>query len=412
MFERVCEARHARAVPAGCRSSWCRARFSVERAELFLCRLCTTCGSRSWAAISRTMRRSCSPAWDVLRNKGWDIPQWAVREGLRSVHWPASLRGAAAGRASVHRGRRPQPAWHRRHGGQPQAAVPAHEGHVCIRRHGGQGRGRHFATSCCRWRPAVLPVRPDSPRAMEPAALAERIGARGVRAEACETVAEGVHRAMDAAGRDGVVVRARLALYGRRGARAVSKSDGLTKMAIAREISGGREDMDYLSDIEIAQRTAMQPIVSIAAEAGIDERYLEQYGRYKAKVDPRLMRETPTRKGKLILVTAITPTPAGEGKTTTTIGLADGLRRIGKRAMVALREPSLGPGVRHQGRRRRRRICAGGCPWKISTCTLPAIFTPSARPTTCWRPCWTTTSSRATRWASTRAASRGSGAWT
>ena len=101
--------------------------------------------------------------------------------------------------------------------------------------------------------------------------------------------------------------------------------------------------MDYLSDIEIAQRTAMQPIVSVAAEAGIDERYLEQYGRYKAKVDPRLMRETPARNGKLILVTAITPTPAGEGKTTTTIGLADGLRRIGKRAMVALREPSLGP---------------------------------------------------------------------
>lgn len=101
--------------------------------------------------------------------------------------------------------------------------------------------------------------------------------------------------------------------------------------------------MEHLSDIEIAQRTALQPIAAVAADAGIDERYLEQYGRYKAKVDHRLLRETPGRNGRLILVTAITPTPAGEGKTTTTIGLADGLRRIGKRAMVALREPSLGP---------------------------------------------------------------------
>lgn len=101
--------------------------------------------------------------------------------------------------------------------------------------------------------------------------------------------------------------------------------------------------MDYLSDIEIAQQTQMLPIATIAAQAGIEERYLEQYGRYKAKIDHALLRETPGRDGKLILVTAITPTPAGEGKTTTTIGLADGLMRIGKRTMVALREPSLGP---------------------------------------------------------------------
>jgi formate--tetrahydrofolate ligase len=101
--------------------------------------------------------------------------------------------------------------------------------------------------------------------------------------------------------------------------------------------------MEYLSDIEIAQRCAMKPITEIAAAAGIDEKYIEQYGRYKAKVDLSLLGDTSRPDGKLILVTAITPTPAGEGKTTTTIGLADGLRRIGKNPVVALREPSLGP---------------------------------------------------------------------
>ncbi len=97
------------------------------------------------------------------------------------------------------------------------------------------------------------------------------------------------------------------------------------------------------SDIEIAQECVLRPISEIAQTAHIDERYVEQYGRYKAKIDPALLRETPQQDGKLILVTAITPTPAGEGKTTTTIGLADGLRRIGKNVTVALREPSLGP---------------------------------------------------------------------
>ena len=101
--------------------------------------------------------------------------------------------------------------------------------------------------------------------------------------------------------------------------------------------------MAYMTDIEIAQSTPMKPITEIAKTAGVDEAYLEQYGRYKAKVDYALLKDSPRRDGKLILVTAITPTPAGEGKTTTTIGLADGLRRIGKNAVVALREPSLGP---------------------------------------------------------------------
>lgn len=101
--------------------------------------------------------------------------------------------------------------------------------------------------------------------------------------------------------------------------------------------------MAYMTDIEIAQATPMRPIAEIAQKAGIADKYLESYGRYKAKVDSRLLKESDRPEGKLILVTAITPTPAGEGKTTTTIGLADGLRHIGKNAVVALREPSLGP---------------------------------------------------------------------
>ena len=97
------------------------------------------------------------------------------------------------------------------------------------------------------------------------------------------------------------------------------------------------------TDIEIAQSVEMKPITEIAKSAGIDDKYLEQYGKYKAKVDLSLLNDSDKKDGKLILVTAITPTPAGEGKTTTTIGLADGMRRIGKNVMVALREPSLGP---------------------------------------------------------------------
>ncbi len=101
--------------------------------------------------------------------------------------------------------------------------------------------------------------------------------------------------------------------------------------------------MAYLTDIEIAQSCEMKPIGEIAATAHVDDKYIEQYGKYKAKIDLSLLNETDRKDGKLILVTAITPTPAGEGKTTTTIGLADGLRRIGKDVTVALREPSLGP---------------------------------------------------------------------
>ena len=99
----------------------------------------------------------------------------------------------------------------------------------------------------------------------------------------------------------------------------------------------------YKSDIEIAQETKMWPIAQVAEAAGVDEKYLEQYGKYKAKVDYNLLKEVQRPDGKLILVTAINPTPAGEGKTTTTVGLADGMKKLGKNVMVALREPSLGP---------------------------------------------------------------------
>ena len=101
--------------------------------------------------------------------------------------------------------------------------------------------------------------------------------------------------------------------------------------------------MAYKSDIEIAQECTMAPITEVAAKAGIDDRYLEQYGKYKAKINYSLLKESDAPDGKLVLVTAINPTPAGEGKTTTTVGLADGLRKIGKKSVAALREPSLGP---------------------------------------------------------------------
>ena len=97
------------------------------------------------------------------------------------------------------------------------------------------------------------------------------------------------------------------------------------------------------SDIEIAQATQARPIAEIAEKAGVPAEYLVQYGTYKAKVDYNLLRNHPHENGKLILVTAINPTPAGEGKTTTTVGLSDALTRIGKKTVVALREPSLGP---------------------------------------------------------------------
>ena len=102
--------------------------------------------------------------------------------------------------------------------------------------------------------------------------------------------------------------------------------------------------MEYKTDIEIAQACEKEKITAVAERAGIPKEYLELYGNYKAKIDYKFMRDHADKPdGKLILVTAITPTPAGEGKTTTSVGLTDGLRKIGKNAMVALREPSLGP---------------------------------------------------------------------
>ncbi len=101
--------------------------------------------------------------------------------------------------------------------------------------------------------------------------------------------------------------------------------------------------MSFKSDIEIAQEAQPLPIMEIAKKVGISDDYVEQYGKYKAKIDYNVLNEMKNDDGKLILVTAITPTPAGEGKTTTTVGVSDGLTKIGKRVMVALREPSLGP---------------------------------------------------------------------
>lgn len=101
--------------------------------------------------------------------------------------------------------------------------------------------------------------------------------------------------------------------------------------------------MSFKSDIEIAQENVKKDIREIADIAGVEEKYLELYGNYKAKIDYNMLTEKEMPDGKLILVTAISPTPAGEGKTTTTVGLADGLRKIGKKSIVAVREPSLGP---------------------------------------------------------------------
>ena len=102
--------------------------------------------------------------------------------------------------------------------------------------------------------------------------------------------------------------------------------------------------MEFKSDIQIAQESVMTNISELAAQVGIDEQYLDLYGKYKAKIDYRLLKDkADTLDGKLVLVTAISPTPAGEGKTTTTVGLADALHKMGKNVFAALREPSLGP---------------------------------------------------------------------
>ena len=137
------------------------------------------------------------------------------------------------------------------------------------------------------------------------------------------------------------------------------------------------------TDLEIAQAAQPKRIQEIAEKAGIPEGAISPYGQYIAKVDPMQLGVGSEMRAKLILVTAINPTPAGEGKTTVSVGLADGMTKIGKKAMLALR-----------GRR-----C---CRWSRSTCTSRAICTPSPPRTTCLPRWWTTTFSRATRWALTR----------
>lgn len=101
--------------------------------------------------------------------------------------------------------------------------------------------------------------------------------------------------------------------------------------------------MAFLSDIEIAQQAELAPITHIANELGIDSDLVDQYGRFKAKIDLGAIDERKIARNKLVLVTAMSPTPAGEGKTTTTVGLADALHQLGKSVSMALREPSLGP---------------------------------------------------------------------
>ena len=140
-----------------------------------------------------------------------------------------------------------------------------------------------------------------------------------------------------------------------------------------------------LSDIEIAQAAEMKPITEIAAKLGLQGQSVIPYGHYKAKIDHKLAKGDGP-EGKLILVTAISPTPAGEGKTTTSVGLADAMNALGKKTMLCLREPLPGPRLRHQGAARPAAAMPRSCPWRTSTSTLPAISTPSAPPTTCWRP--------------------------
>ena len=167
-----------------------------------------------------------------------------------------------------------------------------------------------------------------------------------------------------------------------------------------------------LSDIEIAQNAEMYPIGKIAAELSIAEEDIEYYGHYKAKLSEQLFQKLDSKpNGKLILVTAINPTPAGEGRTTVSVGLADALHQIGKKTVLALREPSLGPVFGIKGG------AAGGgyaqvVPWRTSTCTSPVICMPLHRQTTCSVRCWITICSRATCCGSTSVASCSSVCWT
>ena len=124
--------------------------------------------------------------------------------------------------------------------------------------------------------------------------------------------------------------------------KSIDKISYLLYNYVVKKITYG--DAYMLTDIEIAQQAKPKHILEISRAAGIDDKYIEQYGNVKAKIDLSFFDDTKDKKeGHLILVTAITPTPSGEGKTTTTIGLADGMKQIGKSVAVALREPSLGP---------------------------------------------------------------------
>ena len=150
-----------------------------------------------------------------------------------------------------------------------------------------------------------------------------------------------------------------------------------------------------MTDIEIAQSVTARPIAEIAAKLGLTPEQLIPYGHDKAKVDPAAYQSKP-RKGKLVLVTAINPTPAGEGKTTTSVGLADGLSRLGKKTCLALREPSLGPVFGVKGG-----AAGGGWAQVIPMEDINLHFTGDFHAITCWQRCWTTISSRGTPWIST-----------
>jgi Mrp family chromosome partitioning ATPase len=154
------------------------------------------------------------------------------------------------------------------------------------------------------------------------------------------------------------------------------------------------------TDIEISQQAAMKPIFEIAHRLALPEQSVEPYGQYKAKIDfENLPSSADQPDGKLILVTAISPTPAGEGKSTTTVGLGDALNRIGKKAIVCLREPSMGPVFGMKGGGRPVAALPRSCRWKTSTCTLPAIFLRLPWRTTCSQHSSTTTSTTAMPWA-------------
>lgn len=140
-----------------------------------------------------------------------------------------------------------------------------------------------------------------------------------------------------------------------------------------------------MKDIEIARNAKLLPITKIAEKLGIDEEYLEQYGKYKAKISNEFSNVIHNRKnGKLILVTAINPTPLGEGKTTMSIGLADGLSKIGKKSILALREPSLRTCLWSKRRRNRTEAMLRLHQWKISIYILQVIFMQSQQQITCY----------------------------